>query len=148
MRMIARRPAAVARVRGGREAPLLSGQVWFYQLPGGILVEADISGLPNSTEAFHGFHIHTGAACSGEDFSVTGGHYDPTGRPHPRHAGDLPPLMSYGGRAYLAVITDRFSLADIIGRTVVIHGMPDDFRSQPAGNSGAKIACGSIQRIR
>lgn len=82
----------------------------------------------------------------GNDFAATGSHYDPGKQSHPRHAGDLPPLMSFGGRAYLAVMTDRFSIRDIIGRTIVIHAMPDDFRSQPAGNAGTKIACGVITR--
>lgn len=146
MRMIYRRPSAIARIRGGRDAPVLRGEVRFYQLPAGVLVEADVSGLPNNDSGFHGFHIHTGAACADSDFSSTGGHFSPNDVPHPRHAGDLPPLLSYNGRAYLAVMTDRFSIADITGRTVVIHSDADDFHSQPAGNAGDKIACGVIQR--
>lgn len=147
MRLIPRRPAAVANLRGGRGATQLSGTVRFYQFPGGILVEADISGLPDNGLGFYGFHIHTGGACGG-DFSTAGGHYNPTNAPHPRHAGDLPPLMSYNGRAYLAVMSDRFSLPDIIGRTVIVHDMPDDFRTQPAGNAGGRLACGSIRRYQ
>ena len=54
--------------------------------------------------------------------------------------------MQCCGRAYLAVRTDRFRVQEIIGRTVVIHSDPDDFRSQPAGNAGTKIACGVICR--
>ena len=83
--------------------------------------------------------------CGGAGFPGTGGHFNPAGAPHPAHAGDLPPLLSCGGRAYLAVLTDRFTVADIIGRTVVIHGGSDDFRSQPAGDAGTKIACGVIK---
>lgn len=146
MRIISGRPAAVANIRGGKAAPLLRGTVRFFQRPGGVLVEAVLSGLPNSSTGFHGFHIHTGSACAGTDFSSTGGHYDPGKQLHPRHAGDLPPLLSYGGRAYLAVVTDRFSIRDILGKTVVIHSNPDDFRTQPAGNAGTKIACGVITR--
>lgn len=126
--------------------PLLSGYVRFYQLPGGVLVEADISGLPGNADGFYGFHIHNGSACAGAGFSAAGSHYDPANQPHPRHAGDLPPLMAAGGKAYLAVMTDRFSVADILGRTVVIHDRPDDLRSQPTGDAGAKIACGVIER--
>lgn len=148
MRIYRGRPAAVARIQGGKEAPMLWGYVRFYQLPGGVLVEADIGGLPKNADGFYGLHIHTGNSCAEEGFAATGGHYDPHGQPHPRHAGDLPPLMSSGARAYLAVVTDRFSIPDILGRTVVIHGMPDDFRSQPAGNAGSKIACGVIERRR
>ena len=146
MHVIQRRPAATARLRGERGNSNLSGIVRFYQFPCGILVEADIAGLGNNAEGFYGFHIHTGGACTGENFSATEGHFNPDAQLHPRHAGDLPPLMSYGGRAYMAVMTDRFSISDILGRTVVIHESPDDFQSQPAGNAGSKIACGVICR--
>lgn len=64
---------------------------------------------------------------------------------HPKHAGDLPPLLACQGSAYLSVKTDRFCVEDILGRTVVIHSDPDDFHSQPAGNAGKKIACGVIR---
>lgn len=138
-------PDAVARVQGGVEAPQLRGCVQFYQENGHVLVVARISGLPRESEAgFFGFHIHQGGNCSGMDFSGTGGHYDPAGQMHPKHPGDLPPLMQCQGSAYLAVRTDRFSVRDIIGKTVVIHSDPDDFHSQPAGNAGRKIACGVI----
>ena len=140
-------PDAVAYIRGGPEAPRLSGEVRFYQECGCVLVEANISGLPQGNgPGFFAFHIHEGANCSGESFSNTGGHYNPANDPHPNHAGDLPPLMMYNGRAYLAMKTDRFCVRDIVGRTVVIHSDPDDFHSQPAGNAGSKIACGVIRR--
>ena len=79
-------------------------------------------------------------------FFDTGSHYDPSGTPHPKHAGDLPPLLLCNGGAFLAVRTDRFRVEDILGRTVVIHSGPDDFKSQPAGNAGKKLACGVIYR--
>lgn len=107
----------------------------------------NVDGKENETE-FFGFHIHQGESCSGTDFSGTGSHYDPAGKAHPKHAGDLPPLLACGGNGYLSVKTDRLSVQDIIGRTVVIHSDPDDFRSQPAGNAGRKNACGVIQRGR
>lgn len=146
MRIVSQKPMAMARLRGNKENPNLKGYVRLYQYPCGVLVEAEISGLPNRPGGFFGFHIHEGGACEGETFSGTGSHYDTSCRPHPRHAGDLPPLISYGGRAYMAVMTDRFSIRDVVGRTVVVHGMPDDFRSQPAGDAGEKIACGVICR--
>ena len=106
-----------------------------------------VSGMPRKRETgFFALHIHEGGSCSGENFSDTGGHYNPHNEAHPRHAGDLPPLLLCGGGAYLAVLTDRFSVADVIGRTVVIHGGADDFHTQPAGNAGTKIACGVIRR--
>ena len=140
-------PDAVARITGGAEAPQLSGRVEFYQENGCVLVAARISGLPKESETgFFGFHIHQGRNCSGAGFSGTGSHYNPAERVHPAHAGDLPPLLECRGRAYLSFRTDRFSVNDIIGRTVVIHSDPDDFHTQPAGNAGKKIACGVIRK--
>lgn len=138
-------PDAVARLRGGEEAPRIWGEVKFYQTRSGVLVIADVSGLPKgSGDGFFALHIHEGDSCRGKGFADTQGHYNPTGDPHPRHAGDLPPLLSCGGRAYLAVLTDRFRVEEILGRTVVIHSGADDFHTQPAGNAGTKIACGTI----
>lgn len=140
------RPVAVAHIKGGREFPLIKGNIQFYQLPSGVLLQAEISGLPNSDSGFFGFHIHDGAVCAGPSFSATGLHYSRVPALHPRHSGDLPPLLSYNGNAYMAVITDRFSISEVMGRTVVIHSKQDDFKTQPAGNAGDKIACGVIQR--
>lgn len=137
---------AIAVIHGGHRAPNLRGQVKFFQKKDCVLVSAQIKGLPDSDSGFFGFHIHEGSCCTGPDFSDTGGHYNPTNGPHPAHAGDLPPLLSFSGSACQTVVTDRFCVTDIIGRTVVIHSMPDDFHSQPAGNAGAKIACGVICR--
>ena len=142
-------PDGVARIRGGMEAPQLSGCVEFYQEDECVLIVARISGLPKENETgFFGFHIHQGGNCTGADLSGTGSHYNPTGQTHPKHAGDLPPLLACDGNAYLSVKTNRFSVNEIIGRTVVIHSDPDDFHSQPAGNAGQKIACGVICKGR
>lgn len=138
-------PDAVARIVGGEEAPRLSGCVRFYQENGCVLIEAKISGLPKASETgFFGFHIHQGRDCSGVGVPGTESHYNPLGQGHPKHAGDLPPLLECKGNAYLSVKTDRFSVNEIIGRTVVIHSDPDDFHTQPAGDAGKKIACGSV----
>lgn len=147
MRYCKNRPDAVARIVGGEEVPQLSGCVRFYQESGCVLIVAEISGLPKSSgTGFFGFHIHQGRECSGEEFSGTEGHYNPLGRAHPEHAGDLPPLLWCKGNAYLSIKTDRFRVDEIIGRTVVIHSEPDDFRTQPAGDAGKKIACGVIRK--
>lgn len=149
MQCCGKSPDAVARIRGGMEAPQLTGCVAFYQENGCVLVVAKISGLPRASETgFFGFHIHQGRNCSGVEFSGTEGHYNPTEQAHPEHAGDLPPLLACQGNAYLSVKSDRFCVNEIIGRTVVIHSDPDDFRSQPAGNAGKKIACGLICKGR
>lgn len=135
---------AVANIKGGSDAPELFGEVRFYQKKNYVLVSAKIYGLPKTEAGFFGFHIHEGDNCQGENFSGTGGHFNPALLPHPEHAGDLPPLLNCNGGAYQTFATDRFNVSDIIGKTVVIHDMPDDFNSQPAGNSGTKIACGII----
>lgn len=137
---------AVAYLRGGANTPDLFGIVKFYPRRQGTLVVADVFGLPpENPSGFFALHIHAGGSCAGDGFPETGGHYNPDEAPHPKHAGDLPPLLSCGGSAHLAVLTDRFSIPEVLGRTVVIHDGPDDFRSQPAGNAGTKIACGVIQ---
>ncbi len=147
MQHCTKQPDAIAQIRGGTEAPQLSGCVRFYQEKGRVLIVATISCLPQDSETrFFGFHIHEGRSCSGTDFAGTGSHYSPLGLAHPKHAGDLPPLLICQGNAYLALRTDRFSVKDILGRTVVIHSNPDDFRSQPGGNAGNKIACGVIRK--
>lgn len=147
MQYCGKRSDAVAWITGGEEVPQLSGCVRFYQENGCVLIEAELSGLPKgSGTGFFGFHIHQGRECSRDGFSGTEGHYNPSGQGHPEHAGDLPPLLWCKGNAYLSVRTDRFSVNEIIGRTVVIHSNPDDFHTQPAGNAGKKIACGVIQR--
>lgn len=125
----------------------LRGSVKFTRHRRGTLVEAEITGLPESESGFFAMHIHEGGSCCDMGFPDTGGHYNPGGAAHPAHAGDLPPLLSCGGYGYTAVLTDRFRVADIVGKTVVIHSGPDDFRSQPAGDAGRKIGCGLIKRI-
>ena len=127
------RPAAVARMSGGG----VTGAVSFFCRRGEVYVAADIRGLPREADR----------DCGGEGFADTGGHLDLAGCPHPCHTGDLPPLLAWDGRAFLIVRTGRFRLADVIGRTVVIHAMPDDFATQPSGHSGEKIACGVIRRV-
>lgn len=139
--------SAAACVKGGKDAPMLSGVVRFYQKNDGVLVEAKISGLPkNNKTGFFAMHIHEGGSCGGKDFADTKAHFNPESMTHPNHAGDLPPLLSFSGNAYMTVMTNRFRVSDIIGRTVVIHSNPDDFYSQPSGDSGEKIACGVIRR--
>lgn len=138
--------SAVAHVQGDGEHPGLRGCVRFRSGEGGTLVTAEIRGLPDSEDGFFAFHIHEGNNCCGEGFSGSGAHFNPCDVPHPRHAGDLPPLLNCHGRAFLSVLTGRFCVGDIIGRTVVIHSHPDDFHTQPSGGSGTKIACGVIRR--
>lgn len=131
---------AVADILGGG----IKGTVHFSRQAAGVLVTARLRNLPR--DGFFAFHIHEGPSCSGAGFADTRGHFNPTGAAHPDHAGDLPPLLSCDGNAYLSVLTNRFSLEDVLGRTVVIHSGTDDFRTQPSGNPGEKLACGVIRR--
>lgn len=140
-------PAATAYISGGDAYPGIHGTVQFFYKCDGVLVVADIYGLPDSKTDFFAFHIHENGDCRGAGFPNTGNHYNPCNTEHPNHAGDLPPLLSANGRAYLAVLTNGFRINDIMGRTVVIHSSPDDFTTQPSGNAGTKIACGIIRRV-
>lgn len=147
------RPAAQAVITGDLDYPNIYGVVSFYPTRGGVLVAASIDGLPSNEQScggrFFGFHIHMGTACAGtaeDPFADTGSHYNPGDCPHPAHAGDLPPLLGNAGYALSCVLTDRFTVDQVIGRAVIIHADPDDFRTQPSGNAGKKIACGVIQR--
>ena len=149
-----RSPEARAILTGSAAYPSVTGAVDFYQTLSGVLVAAQVTGLPAEGErcagGFFAFHIHEGSSCSGnaqDPFADAGTHYNPEDCPHPAHAGDLPPLLSCGGRAMGVVLTDRFTVLDVLGRTVVVHLGPDDFTSQPAGNAGAKIACGVIRPV-
>ncbi len=147
-----KRCEATAKIYGGRQNPHIYGKVFFRQTPAGVIVTAQIHNLPvraPSEFGVCGFHIHEGKSCSGnadDEFASAGSHFNPDYEEHPYHAGDLPPLFSNNGYAYMQVLTDRFSVCDIIGKVVIIHSMPDDFMTQPSGNSGTKIACGKIQK--
>lgn len=132
----------IAYIRG----PEVTGQVRLCQTDRGVWIRAAIRGLPE--DGFFGWHIHQGWACGGPGFSAAGDHFDLEGRLHPDHAGDLPPLLSCGGRACMAVLTDRFRLRDVIGRTMVVHRRPDDLHTQPSGRSGERIGCGQIRLRR
>lgn len=144
-------PDAAAWIKGNAENPRLSGMVKFYHTTySGVLVEAQIFGLPNiditGSSNFYAMHIHESGDC-GDSFEHTGSHYNPGKTTHPNHAGDMPPLLGSQGYAYSVFYDKRFSIPEIIGRAVIIHSMPDDFTTQPAGNAGDKIGCGEIEWV-
>jgi Cu-Zn family superoxide dismutase len=132
-------PTAVAHICGSRECPGLRGTAFFYQFRRHVMIKVLVQNLPQNSSGFYGLHIHSGSDCTDPE-----GHYNPEDLPHPRHRGDLPPLLSCGGRAYLCTITNRFCLKEIIGRTIVVHREADDFKSQPSGDPGPMIGCGKI----
>lgn len=142
---------AKAEIRGGKKYPQIKGTVYFKETKEGVIVTARIENLPHNEgkcgNRVFGFHIHEGESCTGnsqDEFADAKTHLNPYNCLHPHHSGDLPPLFENNGYAYMSVLTNRFSVKDIIGKIVIIHDKPDDFVSQPSGNSGEKIACGKI----
>ncbi len=141
--------ASLQPTRGNR----VSGTVSFTQTGDKVRMVAEVSGLKPGSE--HGFHIHEVGDCSSGDGMSTKGHFNPYGKPHAsytsaeHHAGDLPPLKADDqGRAKLEADLEGLSVApgpaSIVGRGLIVHADPDDFKTQPTGNSGARIACAVI----
>lgn len=150
--LLRNRPHAFANIKGSNRYPGIQGQVRFYQTTYGVVVVAELMGLPTVNDPcaspIYAFHIHEGNSCTGnmaDSFMNVGNHYNPYACPHPYHAGDLPPLWNANGYTFSACLTDRFSVNEIIGHTIILHAGVDDFTSQPAGNAGEKIACGEIR---
>ncbi|MDE6726740.1 MAG: superoxide dismutase family protein [Oscillospiraceae bacterium] len=150
--VFSRKADAAVCIKGSRKYPSITGKVRFYQMCGGVMMTAEVGGLPIGEKPcggrIFGFHIHDGTECSGNKdapFANAKGHYNPHNCEHPYHAGDMPPLFGVNGKAFLAFMTDRFNVTDIIGKAVIIHGMPDDFHTQPSGNAGEMIACGIVE---
>lgn len=159
----------IARPRGTPEAPRASaaihdasgaavGTVRFERSDMGVRIRGSLQGLPPGT---HGMHFHDSGACSPPAFTTAGGHFNPGGRKHGlespdgTHAGDLPNLdVNADGRAELDLVDRRVTLGDSTdtdllegdGTALVIHADRDDQRTDPSGNSGARIACGFIIR--
>lgn len=149
-----KRATAIAFLRGSAAYPELRGSVLFYSFCDYVIVQAEITGLPEEKNAcsspVFAFHIHEGTECSGNEtdpFANAGLHFNPNDCLHPYHAGDMPPLFGVRGNAFLVFMTDRFTVPEVLGRAVIIHAHPDDFVTQPSGNSGAKIACGVIESL-
>jgi superoxide dismutase, Cu-Zn family len=148
---------AVAHIHGGPLAPQLRGVVVMQDVRGGTEVYAEVQGLPPYRPAQdgqdpvgpHGFHIHEHGSCvignPEQPFMSAGGHWNPTHQPHGNHAGDFPVLFSNDGYARMSFFTNKFRVQDVIGRSIIIHQHPDDYRTQPSGDSGKMLACGVIQ---
>lgn len=132
-----------------------AGTVNFSQIGDKVHVVANVSGLVPGRE--HGFHIHEAGDCSSGDGMSTKGHFNPYGKPHAhsgtteRHAGDMPALKAdASGNARLEADLDVMTVApgpaSIVGRGLIVHADPDDYKTQPTGNAGPRIACAVIQR--
>ena len=143
-------PHAIATLHpvGGSQ---VGGTVTFTKTKEGIKVIADLSGL---SPGKHGFHIHEWGDCSAADGTSAGGHYNPSKQPHggpmdkKHHEGDLGNIEAQAdGTAHYEATDKMLSLEgpnSIVGRSVVVHAGEDDLKSQPAGNSGPRAACGVI----
>ena len=132
------------------------GKVDFQQRGDKVRVVASISGLRPNGE--FGFHIHEAGDCSSGDGMSAKGHFNPFGKPHgqhgsaERHGGDLQSLKSdAGGNASVSFDTDIVTVApgpaSIVGRGLIVHVQPDDYKTQPTGNAGARSACAVIKRV-
>ena len=147
-------PAAVARLVDASGNPV--GNVLLSQDRGSVRILLDVNGLPPGDKAVH---IHEVGQCDGPSFESAGAHFNPTraehGTSNPRgpHAGDLPDVtVNSAGKGHLEVSAKLVtldkkapaSLLDADGSAIVIHAAPDDFKTDPTGNSGARIACGVI----
>ena len=131
------------------------GEATFEEVEGGkVRVIVFAQGLRPERE--HGFHIHEAGDCSSGDGMSTKGHFNPHAKPHgqptspERHAGDLPALKAgKDGRAKIDATLDVLSIGqgpgNVVGRGLIIHADPDDYKTQPTGNAGARIACGVIK---
>ena len=146
-------PYAVANIKGSKSHSRIKGKVKFYPWKDGSIVKVEIMDLPTvNKNNFFGFHIHEGSKCVEEEgkpaFESVGGHLNIEKDEHPQHVGDLPLLYSNNGYAYMEFFTNRFTPNEVISHTVIIHEHKDDLMTDPAGNSGNRIACGEIVRFR
>ena len=141
-----------AELRDAQGRPV--GTATFSEVRGGVRVVLEMRGMPPGTK---GVHIHETGRCEPPDFGSAGAHLNPDGQRHGLlnaagpHAGDLPNItIGSNGVGRLETMNDRVTLRtraallDADGSALVVHAMPDDFTSDPAGGSGARVACGVI----
>jgi Cu-Zn family superoxide dismutase len=133
-------------------ASKVGGTVTFTEVADGVQVHADLTGLASGK---HGFHVHEFGDCSAPDAASAGAHFNPTSEPHAgpddtaRHVGDMGNVEAdTSGKATLEYVDHNISLAkdnnSVIGRSVIVHAKQDDLKTQPSGDSGARVACGVI----
>lgn len=144
-------PRAMAPLQA-KSGSQVAGTIFFTQQGSDLRVVARVSGLKPNQE--HGFHVHETGDCSAPDAMSAGGHFNPTGQPHgpqamPHHGGDMPSLKADAmGNAEATFMVEGVTLAGatdgVIGKAVVVHAKADDYKTQPTGDSGGRIACGVI----
>lgn len=146
-------PKATAQLQPTKGSKAV-GEATFEQMGDQVRVVASIQGLKPGQQ--HGFHVHEAGDCSSGDGMSTKGHFNPHNKAHgqagaaERHAGDLPSLKSdAGGNATLHAEVDMITVASgpssVVGRGLIVHAQPDDFKTQPTGNAGARSACAVIR---
>lgn len=143
-------PAAVAVVRSASGDSL--GTLAFHSTPQGIHIAGALRGL---TSGVHGIHVHQVGRCDAPGFTTAGAHLNPTGAQHGlenaagAHAGDLPNITADGaGNATVDISSSRTTVSGLLdadGSAIVVHAAADDQRTDPSGNSGARVACGVIR---
>ena len=148
-----RGPTAVANLEAtkGNET---KGTVTFRQDGDEVRVRVNVTGLKPG--AVHGFHVHDKGDCSSGDGMSTGGHFNPAGKPHgpqsgEHHAGDMPSLTAdASGNANTSFELHGVSIgsgvSDLVGKGLIVHRDPDDYKTQPTGNAGPRVACAVIRR--
>jgi|SRR4051794_25239888 superoxide dismutase, Cu-Zn family len=150
----------VAEPEGGAPMALVNGagqsigSVRAWQTTGGVSFHIQASGLPHGV---HGVHVHAVGRCEGPDFASAGSHWNPAGKKHGMnnpagpHAGDMPNVeVAANGVLGATVVLSGASMATLLdtdGAALVIHAAPDDYVTDPSGNSGARIACAVIQPL-
>ncbi|HEY0333613.1 MAG TPA: superoxide dismutase family protein [Stenotrophomonas sp.] len=151
---VAKAEAALASASGS----IVSGRVVLLPVPQGVRITGTVGGL--RAGGSFGFHVHERGDCGAVDASSAGGHFNPTAAPHgrsgggPHHLGDMDNLIADGeGVVHMDSVLGGVSLGggagnDILGRALIVHADPDDYRSQPSGNAGARLACGVIRATR
>lgn len=153
MQQPAAQNAATADVKNATGQSI--GTAALTEVPGGVRIVLDVRGMPPGAK---GVHLHEVGKCEGPQFTTAGSHFNPdkkqhgTMNPQGPHAGDLPNItVGADGRGRLETTTTRItlgaaatSLFDGDGSAVVVHAAPDDFVTDPTGNSGGRIACGVL----
>lgn len=145
-------PSATAKLESTK-GNTATGSVRFAQSGSKVMVTGEVRGLKPNAE--HGFHVHEKGDCSSGDGMSTGGHFNPTGTPHgahganSHHAGDLPSLKAdAAGVAKFSFESTTISVgsgvANIVSKGLIVHRDPDDYKTQPTGNSGPRVACAVI----
>ena len=144
---VARATAVLQSAAGGK----VGGTITFTKAEGGVKVAAHITGL---TPGSHGFHVHEFGDCSAADFTSAGGHFNPAGDPHAgpkdakRHAGDMGNIeANQEGVADVDYVDPMLAFdgpTSVLGRGVIVHAAADDFKTQPTGNAGGRLACGVV----